>query len=89
MANANRTAIARTTTLPPTARARRMGGVIRRPAWPATSVNTRCQLAEAAPTPVTNAARGKKPVSDSEAATDAKDTIVSGLIVVIVRKRTY
>ena len=80
-------AIASTTSRPPIARPRRIAGVIQRPACPAASVSTRCQAAEAAPTPAANAAAEAGPSSVRAAATAANDAIVSGLAAVIARKR--
>jgi hypothetical protein len=80
-------AIASTTSRPPIPSVRRTGGVMNRPAWPAASVSTRCQPAEAAPAPVANATTEAGPSSVSAAATAAKDAIVSGFAAVIARKR--
>ncbi len=79
--------MASTARRPPMAMPRRMRGVTQRPAWPATSVRARCQIAEATPTPTANAAAAASPASESEAATAANEAIVSGLAMVIARKR--
>ena len=72
---------------PPMARPERIRGVIQRPAWPAARLRTRCQPPDATPTPSAKAAAAAGLCSDSEAATAAKEAIVSGLAPVIARKR--
>jgi hypothetical protein len=88
-ASANRTAIPSTISRPLNVIARRHDGVIRSPARPATRVSARCQTADAAPTSSTNAIGAHDAANESDVATEAKYTIVSGLIEVSARNRRY